>query len=722
MKAIKLIFALLLGLLLLIGVALAALTTLIDPNDYKDEIRHAALEQAGIKLQIDGDIGWSIYPWLALELNRVGVGYPDKPALGQLSRAEVSVSIPALIGGELQMNRLLVDGLKLDLIQDNKGGNNWTPATQPPADAKQPAAADKADAGQTTESEGKALAIDIEAIEIRNAALTFTDQSNNSRIELSDLNLTSGQISLGSAFPLQLGFALRQFAADQLQLSSKVELETEVTLDLAANRYQLAGLNTSLELIEGTGLSAALKLALAADLDARVNEQQVDIRKLQIDADPMRISGELSLSNFSQPQLSGQLSSNTFNLKQLLTTLGQAAPETADKNALTALAFNTTLGGPAGTVQLKPLSLQLDDTQLNGEASLALDSLRMGLKLKGNTLDADRYLPPKTEPVVSSSETAAKSSNGTTATQSWPKDELIPLAPLRALNLSADLDLESLKVNGMTLGKPGLSLTADKGLIRMTRFSTRAFDGQINATARLDARKAPLKLSLSKQIHNVEMGQVLQTFAGTDVLAGKFSTKADLSMTGQSVHAWVNSLSGNANLQMADGLVKGIDAAQSLCQGINNLSAFWIDAEQVDQTTPFADLNASFTLINGVVRNQDLRAKLDAMALAGRGTVNLPRQNLDYRIGLTLEDNLFNQSCSVNNRLEGIEIPVNCTGSFYDEPAKLCRLDTSFVSDIIKAEAKRKVEEKVGERLEEKLKDKLGEEGAGKVLQGLFGR
>ena len=120
MKAFKLIIALLLGLLVLIGLALAALTTLINPNDYKDEIRNAALEQAGIELQIDGDIGWSIYPWLALELNAVGVGYPQKPQLGRLQRAEVSVAIPALISGELQMNRLLIDGLTLDLVQSGR--------------------------------------------------------------------------------------------------------------------------------------------------------------------------------------------------------------------------------------------------------------------------------------------------------------------------------------------------------------------------------------------------------------------------------------------------------------------------------------------------------------------------------------------------------------------------------------------------------------------------
>ncbi|MGB2131078.1 MAG: AsmA family protein, partial [Marinobacterium sp.] len=367
MKAFKLIIALLLGLLVLIGLALAALTTLINPNDYKDEIRNAALEQAGIELQIDGDIGWSIYPWLALELNAVGVGYPQKPQLGRLQRAEVSVAIPALISGELQMNRLLIDGLTLDLVQAADGSNNWTSNTLPSAGK------DKPTSEQPVPDSGKQpLAIDIEAIEVRNAGLTYTDQRNNSRIELSSLNLTSGQISSGNSFPLELRFALKQFAADQLQLSSTADLSTQVNLDLSSNHYQLNDLTAALELTEGAGLPAALQLTLATSLDARLNEQQIDLRNLNIQADPLTIQGELSLRNFGQPELSGQLSSNRFDLKQLLKTLGQNAPTTADAKALGALSFNTTLSGPAGTVQLKPLQLQLDDTRFDGEASLVL--------------------------------------------------------------------------------------------------------------------------------------------------------------------------------------------------------------------------------------------------------------------------------------------------------------------------------------------------------------
>jgi AsmA protein len=253
MKAIKLIAVIFLLIIALLVAAAIAVVTLVNPNDYKSQIRDAALKQAGIELDIAGDIGWSFYPWLALELNSVGVGYPEKPALGRLERAEISVSIPALLSGQLQMNRILVDGLQLELVQSAED-NNWTADTEALAAASEAGETAAETKPATPADGGKTLAIDIEAIELRNAALTFTDQTSDSRIELSDLNLSTGRVSQDRAFPLELSFALQQFAANELQLSTQANLTTDITLDLAQNHYRLDNLNSTLKLI-GRGCS-----------------------------------------------------------------------------------------------------------------------------------------------------------------------------------------------------------------------------------------------------------------------------------------------------------------------------------------------------------------------------------------------------------------------------------------------------------------------------------
>ena len=170
-------------------------------------------------------------------------------------------------------------------------------------------------------------------------------------------------------------------------------------------------------------------------------------------------------------------------------------------------------------------------------------------------------------------------------------------------------------------------------------------------------------------------------------------------------------VTGTANVNMKDGELHGIDMAQTVCQGMNNLSSLGGDAQQVDRSTPFANMGASAKIKNGVVNNQDLRAALDAMVLSGKGSVNLPKQLLDYRLGFQVEKNLFKETCSFPDKLEGVEIPVDCKGSFDTEPTKLCKPDLSFLKDAVKKEVKEKAKKKV----EEKLKGKLGDK-----LKGLF--
>jgi AsmA protein len=127
-----------------------------------------------------------------------------------------------------------------------------------------------------------------------------------------------------------------------------------------------------------------------------------------------------------------------------------------------------------------------------------------------------------------------------------------------------------------------------------------------------------------------------------------------------------------------------------------------------------------------VVSNNDFKADLDAISVTGKGTVNLPLQALNYRVGLKIQDNLFKKSCSVNNNIQGIEWPVNCKGNFSDDPITLCKPDLSVLKDIAKNALKAKLENKLGgsikekkqeieQKLEDKIKNKL--EGA---LKGLF--
>ncbi|PKL99685.1 MAG: AsmA family protein, partial [Gammaproteobacteria bacterium HGW-Gammaproteobacteria-7] len=129
-KILGLVF---LGLLLILVAAGFALTHLFDPNDYKDEIRDLARSKAGLELDIKGDIGWSLFPWLGLELTEAtlaSTSTPDQP-FADLRLLGLSVRVLPLLRREVQMSDIRIDGLNLNLQRDEKGRSNWEDVGKP---------------------------------------------------------------------------------------------------------------------------------------------------------------------------------------------------------------------------------------------------------------------------------------------------------------------------------------------------------------------------------------------------------------------------------------------------------------------------------------------------------------------------------------------------------------------------------------------------------------
>ena len=175
MKAFgKILGLVLLGLLLIIVAAGFALTHLFDPNDYKDEIRQIARDKAHIELTLNGDIGWSLFPWLGLELHEASVATlinPTEP-YADLQMLGLSVRVLPLLRREVQMSDVRVEGLNLRLKRDKNGHGNWedigkVPTAAAPAGTPAPASTAAAEAPAQPEKPPQPIRLDIIGFEQR---------------------------------------------------------------------------------------------------------------------------------------------------------------------------------------------------------------------------------------------------------------------------------------------------------------------------------------------------------------------------------------------------------------------------------------------------------------------------------------------------------------------------------------------------------------------------
>jgi len=279
MKAFgKILGLFVLGLLLIIVALGFALTHLFDPNDYKDEIRQLARDKANIELTLNGDIGWSLFPWLGLELHEASVATLTNPTqpFADLQMLGLSVRVLPLLRREVQMSDVRVEGLNLRLNRDENGHANWEdigkPApvvgatTAPTADGSTPPAA-------KPDKPSQPLKLDIDSLTVNNARVEYVDARKGQSFTAESIQLSTGAIHEGADIPIKLTAFL---GTTQPVMRAKTELVGELRLDRALKRYQFGDMRLSGEAsgepLQGKTVTFAAQGQLLVDLAANVAE------------------------------------------------------------------------------------------------------------------------------------------------------------------------------------------------------------------------------------------------------------------------------------------------------------------------------------------------------------------------------------------------------------------------------------------------------------------
>jgi AsmA protein len=121
-------------------------------------------------------------------------------------------------------------------------------------------------------------------------------------------------------------------------------------------------------------------------------------------------------------------------------------------------------------------------------------------------------------------------------------------------------------------------------------------------------------------------------------------------------------------------------------------------------------MSGSARITDGVIDNRDLQAKSPLLRIGGKGTVDLPEDNVDYLITAEIVQSLEGQGGKQRDELAGVPIPVRLRGSL-QQPEPSVDLEA-----VVKARARQEIEAHKDE-IQEKAQEEVG-----KALQKLFGR
>lgn len=708
------------GIVILVIGALFFLTRMFDPNDYKDDIRQAAREQANVELTLGGDIGWSLFPWLGIELKDVGVApveTPDQP-LASVGTLGLGVKVLPLLRKQLRMSDVILNDIQLQLVRNDEGVGNWE-RVGPQAKPETSGAEGDGAAGEESTDSGNSFDITVESVRVTNASVRYEDRQSGRTLSLDEANFMTGALIPDEPFDVSFQGLL---TTDQPAMRVRLDLSSVATMQPEAQRYQLSAVDLKVDASGDPFGGRAVNFQLQGDGMVDLAEQVAELGQLRLSLADMRATGQLKVTGLSsEPQLSGRLDVAAFDARDLLRDIGQELPEMADPGALSSVALSANLKGGASSVMLNDLQLTLDGFALNGSLGVA-DFERQALRfdLSGDNLNLDNYLPPR-----EAGEPSAGGSGGSrsqSAPEEWSDEALLPLDALARLDVDGKLKLQQVTLTGQTIKPFSVAVKARDGLVRLTQLDGGIFGGTFAASGSIDTRKTPVSSALKAQLKGIDSAAAQQAYEVPQQMRGLMDLNLDVTTGGNSMRRWMNSLNGSANFKVDNGALLGVNLEQQVCRAIALANRKSLSAEHGSEDTPFEQLNGSFTLRNGVVSNRDLVADLPGLAGKGQGEINLPDQRIDYRLGLLLEGDrseMPDEACQVNERYADIEWPIRCQGYLHNAGSS-CGVDTEGVGKIAAKLVGNEVQRKLEERIEDSLGDKAPE--LRDAIKGLFSR
>jgi len=695
------IFAALILLLLIIGISLPFI---IDPNQYKGQIIDRVKQETGRELAIPGDIKLSVFPWLGVKLGEVALGnaagFGEQP-MARIKAMDVRVKLLPLFKKEVQIARVTLDGLALDLQRNANGQTNWDDLVSQETPTKPKV---KKEAAQPRGAVLAALAVD--GLSLTNSRLDWSDAQAKQHYTLSDIDMSLGAVAFDKAFPLK---ASLNFSSRQPEANGKLALTTEITV--AASLQQVSLKNLKLETQLNTAALANPLPPLTTELsslDLDLNNETLKAKGLNLAAYNLKLQGDMAAQKLlSTPSYQGQLSIAPFSLRETLSQLGIASPAMADAKALQHAELLTSFQGTASQVKLDNLNLKLDDSTLSGNVelpSLGKPAVRYSLTL--DAIDADRYLPPTIETQTTK---AAPSGGGATAAVTQ-----LPLELLRELDVQGRLKIDQLKISNLRSHNIFLPTSAKQGIIRLNPISAELYDGRYQGNIGLNVQHDTPQLSVDETLQTVQIGPLLKDFWGDDKIRGTANLKAKLTARGLDPVALRKTLNGTARFEFLGGAVKGFNLAQMERDLRARLKGEPVSKEKVPLETDFASITGSLTATNGLVQNNDLQAAMPYARAIGAGKAYLVSEELDYTLQVKFTSKAIGQGGQTYAQMDKVPLPIHFRGTF-SQP----RIEPDYDA-VLKALAKERVEEEK-QKLEEKAKQKIEKE-IGDELKKLFQR
>ena len=701
-KFLKWILALVGLVVVLLVIATVVLPMVVDPNNYKDEISSAVAEISGRELTIGGEIKWSVFPSIGLELSDVRLGNPEgfgeQPML-DIGEAGISVKFMPLLKRQVEVGEVSLNDVSINLSRMADGRNNWDDLGG-------------SGAGESTTTTDTGRGMDsfvVSGIEISNAKVTLEDVDQTTELKAFDLKATN--IELGKPFNLKGGFSM---SLPEEQLVGDVDFGGQVQTAADGKRYGINGLQLSFKGTQGAdGEAVSLDLSIGANADIDLSKDQAVLSDFILELYDLSVTGELTVSSFTnEPEFTGQLTVAEFNPKALMRDMGMEAPSTTSDQAMTSLQADMKFAGSEDSADMQNLTVRFDESIFEGNLKIVnFDFPRLAFDFQVDRLNLDDYAPA-TEPA------------GGTASETEEADLTVDL--FRGFTGGGDFRIGQLIVAGLTATDVSMKMSADGQSVRFSPINANFYQGRHEGDITIDASGSRPLLTANHGLTSVQAEPLLNDLAGSSSLEGSGDFFLQISTDLTNSNTTLQALSGDIGMSMLDGAIIGIDVTKTIgaVKAVMGKQDEVVAESGQDEKTEFAELTMSGVFNEGILSSDDLLMLSPLLRATGEGTVNLVEESIDF----VLKPVLTGEAGEALGKLNGVAIPVKLSGNMY-EPS--IRVDiVAALAESQKEVITQKADEYIGNLLGGKKEPGAeGEEGeseessdaASSLLKGLLG-
>jgi uncharacterized protein involved in outer membrane biogenesis len=715
-KPIKIIIICLIGIPLLIIGALLSVFLFKDANDFKPTIEEQTKTQIGLNLKIEDTLSWSLIP-IGLEINKLKILDQNHAPFASAEKIMASIDFWSLFQGTPKVDTILLDGLKLELVQTSETENNWSnilPSKERnnglPSEEKTQSK-DQHSENETSSKDKSSLNFLIKSFQLSNTDIRFESLPKGINLQVKPLDLLLTNITLGETFPLTISYSLKE-TKNQITIDSSLNASLFASKDLS--KFTLSDLNNSYEVNAPNVSQQTIKLNLASDIDIDTKAESIDISSLFISLNNLALKGQAKVKNYSNSNdlsVISDIKIPVFSLKKLLENLTITLPEMQSKEALEKVSLSSSISLDKNLLKLKNISINLDKSQWLGEVSHSMETSASKVRIKGDQIKLDDYLPPESDTLEN--DESVEANKETQISQTEKNQALLPIETLQVLNLDIEFLQDSVSIKNIETNKVALTFIAKDGKLTQT-LNGELFEGSYSSKSTIDVNKtAPLWAS-EQTIKDINLAPIFDTLNIEALkeygsISGLLNLNAVTKLSGNDRDTLQKSATSNIDFHIDEGAFEGLSMNALSCKGFALINKETVDTSTWPQATPFNTLKGSASL-----KSEILNTRFDLISSGihadSTGSIDIAKNEIDILATLKVIGELGDNACRVNDKVKKIGIPVKCQGAFDTPPAELCKLDTSRLGDMAKdlavEEGKRKATKEIDRALDKHLGDK----------------